>query len=150
MKKGELINQPISAVIAGMGHLDELVIADAGLPIPEMTTRIDLALTGGVPRFLQTLRVVLTELKVETAVVAKEMIDVSPDTYKEVQALLDKSDQQTLRRGRYAPHSQSVAASDLQKKACPSGSTRKMKSRCSTTTGLHNRHQRPKSSARHK
>ena len=88
MKKSELINQSVSAVIAGMGHLDELVIADAGLPIPAATTRIDLALTKGVPSFLQTVRVVLTELEVETAVVSKEMIDNSPGTYEEIQALL--------------------------------------------------------------
>ena len=88
MKKSELINQPISAVIAGMGHLDELVIADAGLPIPATTTRIDLALTEGVPSFLQTVRVVLAELEVETAVVAKEMIDNSPGTYEAIQDLL--------------------------------------------------------------
>ncbi|NIR27689.1 MAG: D-ribose pyranase, partial [Gammaproteobacteria bacterium] len=55
MKKGKLINQPISAVIAGMGHGDELVIADAGLPIPTEPRRIDLALTKGIPSFLDTL-----------------------------------------------------------------------------------------------
>ena len=32
MKKTVLLNQPISAVIAGLGHMDTLVIADAGLP----------------------------------------------------------------------------------------------------------------------
>ena len=73
MKKSKLINQPISAVIAGMGHLDELVIADAGLPIPEPVQRIDLALTENVPRFLDALRVVLSELQVESATVAEEM-----------------------------------------------------------------------------
>ena len=52
MKKGQLLNQHISAIIAGMGHTDELVIADAGLPIPEGTNRVDLALTKGIPAFL--------------------------------------------------------------------------------------------------
>jgi D-ribose pyranase len=88
VKKSEMINQPISAVIAGMGHLDELVIADAGLPIPPGTTRIDLALTRNVPSFLQTLQVVLGELEVESAVVAQDMLDVSPDTFKAIQALM--------------------------------------------------------------
>jgi D-ribose pyranase len=45
VKKGNLINQPISNLNAGLGHADEIVIADAGLPIPKETTRIDLALT---------------------------------------------------------------------------------------------------------
>ena len=88
MKKSELINQPISAVLAGMGHMDELVIADAGLPIPETTQRIDLALTENVPRFLDALRVVLSELQVESAVVAEEMEAVSPGIYEQIEGLL--------------------------------------------------------------
>ncbi len=45
MKKTGILNQPISSVIAGLGHMDTLVIADAGLPIPPEAQRIDLALT---------------------------------------------------------------------------------------------------------
>ena len=47
MKKGQLINGQISELIATLGHTDEIVIADAGLPIPITTQRIDLALTRG-------------------------------------------------------------------------------------------------------
>jgi D-ribose pyranase len=79
MKKTTLLNQPISAIIAGLGHRDTIVIADAGLPIPEGPVRIDLALTKGVPSFLQTLEVVLTEMQVETAIIAEEMLQVSAD-----------------------------------------------------------------------
>ncbi|MCB0161542.1 MAG: D-ribose pyranase, partial [Caldilineaceae bacterium] len=60
MKKGTLLNQPLSAVIAGMGHMDELVIADAGLPIPAGPQRIDLALTQGVPTFMDAVQAVLS------------------------------------------------------------------------------------------
>ena len=41
MKKGKLINQPLSSLIASLGYSDEIVIADAGLPIPKGTQRID-------------------------------------------------------------------------------------------------------------
>ena len=88
MKKGQLLNQPISAVIAGMGHTDELVIGDAGLPIPAGPQRIDLALTAGIPAFLDTLEAVLSELAVETAVIATEMITVSPNLYAAIQERL--------------------------------------------------------------
>ncbi|MCK4451098.1 MAG: D-ribose pyranase, partial [Anaerolineae bacterium] len=70
------------------GHMDTLVIADAGLPIPPETQRIDLALTEGIPTFLDTLRVVLTEMQVEQAVVAEEMLEVSPKVYEAVKELL--------------------------------------------------------------
>jgi D-ribose pyranase len=79
MKKTALLNQPISAIIAGLGHRDTIVIADAGLPIPEGPVRIDLALTKDVPLFLQTLEVVLTEMQVERAIIAEEMLQVSAD-----------------------------------------------------------------------
>jgi D-ribose pyranase len=88
LKKGALLNQPVSAVIAGMGHTDMLVIADAGLPIPKKTQRIDLALTAGVPGFLETLRVVLSEMQVESAIIADEMTTVSPEMYTAVTELL--------------------------------------------------------------
>jgi len=88
MKKIGIINQPIAAVIAGLGHTDTLVIADAGLPIPAETQRIDLALTPGIPTFLDTLRVVLGEMQVERAIVAEEMLKVSPQVYQAVKALL--------------------------------------------------------------
>ncbi len=88
MKKTGILNQPISSVIAGLGHMDTLVIADAGLPIPPETQRIDLALTEGIPTFLDTLRVVLTEMQVEQAVVAEEMLGVSPKVYEAVKELL--------------------------------------------------------------
>ncbi len=88
MKKTGILNQPISAVIAGMGHKDTLVVADAGLPIPPETERIDLALTEGVPTFLETVRVVLTEMEVEKAIVAEEMETVSPQLHAALQELL--------------------------------------------------------------
>ena len=88
MKKIGILNQPISSVIAGMGHMDTLVIADAGLPIPPETQRIDLALTEGIPSFLDTLRAVLTEMHVERAIVAEEMLEVSPGVYEAVRELL--------------------------------------------------------------
>lgn len=78
MKKTGILNQQISEVVAGMGHLDMLVIADAGLPIPTGTQRIDLALCPGVPGFLQAAQVVSQELKVQKILVARETFSASP------------------------------------------------------------------------
>ncbi|NKI74620.1 D-ribose pyranase [Dickeya sp. CFBP 2040] len=75
MKKGVLLNSDISSVISQLGHTDQIVIADAGLPIPETTTRIDLALTHNVPGFLQVLDVVTAEMQVEAAILAQEIIE---------------------------------------------------------------------------
>lgn len=88
MKKGRVINQPIASVISGLGHGDTITIADAGLPIPNGTTRIDLALTTGVPSFLQTLQVVLEELFVERAIIAAEMRSISPQVFDALSEIL--------------------------------------------------------------
>lgn len=88
MKKSTLLNQPLSAVIAGMGHTDGLVIADAGLPIPAGPERIDLAVKEGVPGFLDVLAATLDELKVEKAVIARETGERSADLHAELVALL--------------------------------------------------------------
>ncbi|QNP50262.1 D-ribose pyranase [Diaphorobacter aerolatus] len=74
MKRTTLLHAELSGVIAGMGHGDVLVIGDAGLPVPPGVRRIDLALCKGVPSVTQVLDAVLSELKVETAVIARESL----------------------------------------------------------------------------
>jgi D-ribose pyranase len=88
MKKTALINSGLSSIIAKMGHTDEITIADCGLPIPSQEQRVDLAVTRGVPSFFQVLEVILKELQVEGAVIASEMKEQSPDTYKRLKELL--------------------------------------------------------------
>lgn len=88
MKKTALLHSELSYTIATMGHMDLLVIADAGLPIPEATVRIGLALTNDVPGAVQTLQVVLDELKVEKVILAGEVRDRNPKFLSAVQALL--------------------------------------------------------------
>jgi D-ribose pyranase len=88
MKKGKLINSEISLAIARLGHTDSVVIADAGLPIPETNQRIDLALTKGIPTFIDTLRIILTEMYIEKAIVAEEMLEKSPDVLEQLKGLI--------------------------------------------------------------
>ena len=88
MKKTTLLQSDLSYIIATLGHLDTLVIADAGLPIPAETMRIDLALTQGVPGAVQTLKVVLDEMKVEQVILAEEVKDRNPLFLTAVQELL--------------------------------------------------------------
>jgi D-ribose pyranase len=88
MKKTILLNAPASALVAEMGHTDTLTICDCGLPISDGPQRIDIALTFGVPTLLQTLEAVLGELKIEGAILASEIIDVSPDMHKSILELL--------------------------------------------------------------
>jgi len=78
MKRTGILNQPLSAAIAGLGHGDMLVVADAGLPIPKGVQRIDLALVPGVPSFRQALEAIRQEMQVERLVIAQEALERSP------------------------------------------------------------------------
>ena len=88
MKRTTLLNSELSYAIATLGHTDMLVVADAGLPVPPETERIDLALTKGVPGALETLRVILDEMKVEKAILAEEVQSRNPGFLESVQELL--------------------------------------------------------------
>ena len=88
MKKTSLLNSELSYAIATLGHMQTLVVADAGLPIPPETERIDLALTKGVPGAMQTLKVILEEMQVEKVILAEEVKTRNPEFLREVQAVL--------------------------------------------------------------
>jgi len=88
MKKIGIMNAPISAVVAHLEHSDMITIGDAGLPVPETTKCIDLALKPGVPGLLETLQVVLTEMYVEKAYVSEDIQTKSPQMYKDFKYIL--------------------------------------------------------------
>jgi D-ribose pyranase len=88
MKKTGVINAPLAAVIAELGHMDMITIADAGLPIPKSVNRIDLALKQGVPGFIETLQVVLTEMQVEKVILAEEIKQHNPGVLGEIEELI--------------------------------------------------------------
>jgi len=94
MKKAMLLNADVSQVIAKLGHTDTLAIADAGLPIPATTQRIDLALTQGVPTFLQVFATVISEMQVEQAVLAEEIRQHNPELHATLLGQLKQLEQQ--------------------------------------------------------
>lgn len=87
MKKTPLLNVALSRLIASLGHGDMVVIGDAGLPVPPGVELIDLALTHGIPDFVSTLNVVLSEMQVESHVLAEEILQKQPSALKAVDTL---------------------------------------------------------------
>ena len=72
MKRTPLINRHLSHLVASLGHLDEITIADAGLPVPDGVTVIDLAVSPGVPAFFDVLAALRHELVIEAIAHAEE------------------------------------------------------------------------------
>ena len=86
-----MLNKDISEVIAGMGHKDMLVIADAGLPIPSHVRRIDLAIRPGYPAFEEVAKAIAGELQVESIILAEETGTVSPHIQEALLNLFNKA-----------------------------------------------------------
>ena len=88
MKKSGLFNSHLAAVTAQMGHFDTITVADAGLPIPQHTHRIDLLVKRGQPALLDVVGVLLEELHLEEVIIAEEMAAASPTLHAQLRALL--------------------------------------------------------------
>jgi D-ribose pyranase len=74
MKKTRLLNAALSRLIASLGHGDMVLVSDAGMPAPHGTQVeiIDLALAPGMPGLVVTTEVLLTEMQIESHIVAHE------------------------------------------------------------------------------
>jgi D-ribose pyranase len=73
LKQISALNPRLLALLAGAGHMDLIVIADAGLPVPPVVELIDLSLVPGIPSFLQVLDAVCGLLVLQQVIVAEEL-----------------------------------------------------------------------------
>ncbi|MDI3312414.1 MAG: D-ribose pyranase [Thermoanaerobacterium sp.] len=81
---GGILNAQLSRIIAETGHKDLLVVTDAGLPIPLNVERVDLAVIPMLPRFLDVLKAVKSEIVVESIMLAEEIKTYSPEMEAEI------------------------------------------------------------------
>ena len=85
MKKNGLLHPELLAAVAELGHRDEFLVCDAGMPIPKQARRIDLAYRAGAPAFLDVLAAIAADVVIERAIVASE---TSPELAAAIERLL--------------------------------------------------------------
>lgn len=90
MKKQGVINAQLAGYLAALGHKDNFMIADAGMPIPKDIPIVDLALTYGIPTFQQVMDSVLDEICVEKYIIAKEIREYNQSLLKYIESTLPK------------------------------------------------------------
>lgn len=95
MKKFGILNSDIARVLAYMGHTDTLAIGDCGLPIPETTERIDLAIEFGKPSFMDVLKPVSNDMKIEKIILAEEIREQNPQMLLEIEELFKEIEEKT-------------------------------------------------------
>lgn len=88
MKKSAVLNSHVSAAIATLGHFDQITINDAGMPIPNNERRIDLAVTKELPKFIDVLANVLSEVAIQRVYLAEEIKTENPDQLAAIKDLI--------------------------------------------------------------
>ncbi len=106
MKRNGILNSDISRVLSYMGHTDRICIGDCGLPIPEETERIDLALRFGQPSFLEVLQEVGKDMKVEKIILAEEIKEQNPEQLQAVLSYFDGLETGFKPEVQYVSHAQ--------------------------------------------
>lgn len=89
MKKTTVINSNLSRVIAQMGHYDTLGVGDAGMPVPVGTEKIDLAVTNGLPSFVDVVKNILSELQLQEVYLAEEIKTENPQQLVAIKEIID-------------------------------------------------------------
>ncbi|GGZ15478.1 D-ribose pyranase [Streptomyces nitrosporeus] len=89
MKKAGILNRHLAGALAELGHGDEVLVCDAGMPVPPGPRVVDLAFRAGVPAFAEVLDGLLDELVVEGATAAEEVREANPETAALLAARLD-------------------------------------------------------------
>ncbi|WP_028392617.1 D-ribose pyranase [Bacillus cihuensis] len=82
MKRTGILNSHISKILSDLGHTDMIVIADAGLPVPDGVVKVDLALKRGTPSFKEVVDVIREDMIIEKVIMASELVERNPKTFE--------------------------------------------------------------------
>ncbi|MER5598426.1 D-ribose pyranase [Streptomyces sp. NPDC002265] len=78
MKKTGILNRHLAGELAALGHTHQVLVCDAGMPIPKGPRVVDLAFRAGIPSFADVLEGLLSELVIEGATAAEEIRTANP------------------------------------------------------------------------
>ena len=92
MKKNGLLNRGMADLVTYLGHTDEMVIADCGLPLPKHVNCIDLTIQDNVPTVLEIAQLLQPILGVEKLVFAHEAKKHNPSYVQKICALYPDAD----------------------------------------------------------
>jgi D-ribose pyranase len=78
VKRSGILNADLAGSIARLGHTDQVLVCDSGMPMPPGVKVVDLAFLPGIPAFADVLAGLLAELVVEGATAAEEVRTGNP------------------------------------------------------------------------
>ena len=110
MRETGIINNDISDVFSMMGHMDELIVCDAGFPIPLGIRTVDISLAKDKPTVLELLEVLKVHFSVEKLIIAEETKQVSPTRFKAITDIFGDVPVETVPHTDFKKHSKTVKA----------------------------------------
>jgi D-ribose pyranase len=111
MRETGIVNNEISDVFSMMGHMDELIVCDAGFPIPLGVRTVDISLAKNRPTVLQMLKELKRHFSVEKLVMANETKETSPARFDAIIEIFGKDmPVETMPHTEFKKHSMSVKA----------------------------------------
>jgi len=84
MKRAGILHRELGGCISGIGHYDRLALVSCLYGIPRDAPVIDLALTRGIPRMLDVLKVLHGEMIIEKVTIADAMARHHEELYRYV------------------------------------------------------------------
>jgi len=90
MKEVGMLNRQIDSALNRQGHMDGLMVVDAGFPCPDDVELIDIALAPGRPSILDVLAEIAPVHSVEKVVLAEETREHNPSHFGKVAAAFGK------------------------------------------------------------
>lgn len=108
IEKG-LLNRDLASLLSRMGHRDELIVCDAGFPIPEGVQVVDLSLSENLPLADTIIAEILKYFSVEKVVITREQTDACPAKLRRIVSLFgDKVETETIGHADMKARSRSV------------------------------------------
>jgi D-ribose pyranase len=86
MKEVGMINGEIDSALNRQGHMDLMMVVDAGFPCPDHVEVIDIALSEGVPKILDVLSELLKYHSVEKIIMAEDTREHNPTYFAKVES----------------------------------------------------------------
>lgn len=90
MRETGILNRDISDVLSTLGHMDEVIVADAGFPIPLEVLSVDISLAENKPTVLEVLGELKKHFSVEKIIMAEETREVSPTRFEAIHEILGR------------------------------------------------------------
>jgi len=96
MKKGKILNRALNNAISVMGHMDVLILTDAGFNIPTDAICADLAITQDLPDVMTVLELLTSDFIYERCIVAEENKQFNPIFHQKLVEHIDRCEVETV------------------------------------------------------